>query len=165
MDESPVLMIWLMIHSWANHDLNLNRIMNWWVMIWKFCLFEQLFSNYINVLQLRKANFTIKFLEQLHFERITKWFESPVKWFKSFYLSQKLPKSDSWSESDSWFVHSLRCAAMTVQTGTRLTAFSIFGLVPLHFGLITNLECQSFSWGRKREGEGGAGSEEGRKEN
>ena len=41
----------------------------------------------------------------------------------------------------------------------------IFGLVPLHFGLITNLECQSFSWGRKREGEGGAGGEEGRKEN
>ena len=28
---------------------------------------------------------------------------------------------------------------MTVQTGARLTAFSIFGLVPLHSGLITNL--------------------------
>ena len=42
-------------------------------------------------------------------------------------------------------LHLPRCAAMTVQTGTRLTAFSIFGLVPLHFGLITNLECQSFS--------------------
>ena len=49
------------------------------------------------------------------------------------------------SSFSSQFMVWFRCAAMTVQTGTRLTAFSIFGLVPLHFGLITNLECQSFS--------------------
>ena len=63
---------------------------------------------------------------------------------------------------------------MIVQNGIRLTAFSILRLVPLHLGMFTNLEspCQSFSplppalsWGRKREGEGGAGSEEGGKEN
>ena len=59
-----------------------------------------------------------------------------------FYIVQNVDVITGYLAKELLF---LRCAAMTVQTGTRLTAFSIFRLVPLHFGLITNLECQSFS--------------------